>query len=106
MVPSPVCVFESEIGTIISAEPQTTSAPIRSSLLTPSHLPALITQVHPITEHTTMSSAAVAQTASNAYAPVQTGGFTPPGPTAAFLSDINILLSGAALFAAGKSNVH
>ena len=48
-----------------------------------------------------MSAATVAQTASNAYAPVRTSGFTPPGPMASFLSDINMLLSGVGLFAAG-----
>lgn len=57
-----------------------------------------------------MSSAALAQTASNAFAPAQpTGGsgsaFAPPSPTAAFLSDINILITGAALFGTGESPI-
>ena len=49
-----------------------------------------------------MSAATVAQTASNAYAPTQPGGFQPPGPMATFASDVNILVSGAALFAGGE----
>ncbi len=52
-----------------------------------------------------MSAATVAQTASNAYAPARPGGFNPPGPLATFASDVNMLLSGAALFAAGEPAV-